>query len=142
LKRFNNDFSELTKNVSFLTQVHGLSPGSEIWDREKPIPDPDPGVKKALDTGSGSAMLKIYYYRDFLFLCCVQIRNAFMGRNSLTTCADTATRAASAARSTSYSLLEFRIRDILVRIRVRIHASVPLANGSGVYIIFFKDKKL
>jgi hypothetical protein len=55
LKRFNNDFSELTKNVSFLTQVHGLSPGSEIWDREKPIPDPDPGVKKALDTGSGSA---------------------------------------------------------------------------------------
>jgi hypothetical protein len=29
--------------------------GSEIWDPEKPIPDP--GVKKAPDPGSGSATL-------------------------------------------------------------------------------------
>jgi hypothetical protein len=32
--------------------------GSEIRDPEKPIPIPDPGVKKAPDPGSGPATLK------------------------------------------------------------------------------------
>jgi hypothetical protein len=32
-------------------------PGSGIWDLEKPIPDPE--VKKAADSGSGSATLLV-----------------------------------------------------------------------------------
>jgi hypothetical protein len=32
---------------------------SEIRNPEKLLPDPDPGVKKALDPGSGSAILQV-----------------------------------------------------------------------------------
>ncbi len=43
-----------------LSSINGLDLGSEIRDPEifTPDPDPDPGVKKASDPRSGSAILK------------------------------------------------------------------------------------
>jgi hypothetical protein len=43
------------KIVTMLSKIWVWDPRSGIW--EKPIPDPDPGVKKAPDPGSGSAKL-------------------------------------------------------------------------------------
>jgi hypothetical protein len=53
------------KKLSLSSQKYGFG----IRDPEKkPIPDPDPGVKKALDPGSGSATLWKMVFFDFRFV--------------------------------------------------------------------------
>jgi hypothetical protein len=60
------NLNQLTKNGIIFTQkvITKLSEmrvgdlGSEIWDPEKLIPDPDPGFKKAPDSGSAALVSK------------------------------------------------------------------------------------
>jgi hypothetical protein len=47
------------KFVTKLSAIKNMDLGSEIRDPLKSIPDPGPGVKKALDPGSGSATLVV-----------------------------------------------------------------------------------
>jgi len=57
---------ELAKNIELFTQNLSLSSRKKIWVWDPGsgknlfrIPDPDPGVKKAPDPGSGSATLNV-----------------------------------------------------------------------------------
>jgi hypothetical protein len=51
-------FKELFKKLSPSSQKYGLGIRDlRFGIRKKPIPDPDPGVKKAPNPGSGSATL-------------------------------------------------------------------------------------
>jgi hypothetical protein len=64
-KKFGQIFKEYITfylKLSLSSQKYGLGirdPRSGM--RKKPIPDPGPGVKKALDPGSGSATLVVGY---------------------------------------------------------------------------------